>query len=108
MKKALFIFLILFSAAAVYSQSSISGIYMIGDKKASISADEMSYWLLHEDNTEARRLQYEEDIPEGDHIWLVWHDGKQEGTLVFKSDYSGGKYTDYRTGAESVVMKIEQ
>lgn len=106
MKKALFIFFILFSAAAVYSQSSISGTYMLGDKKFSISADEMSYWMMYEEPGDARRLQYEEDIPEGDHIWLVWLNGNQEGTLVFKSDYSSGRYTDYRTGAESYVMKI--
>lgn len=108
MKKFLFAALLFFCAAGIYSQSnSISGTYMLGDKKVSISADEMSYWMMYEEPGDARRLQYEEDIPEGDHIWLVWLNGNQEGTLVFKSDYSGGTYKDYRTGAESLVMKIQ-
>lgn len=103
--KKLLLFVFLFSAAAGYSQSTISGTYMIGDKKATISADEMSYWLIHE-NENSYRLQYEENTPENEQIWLVRYEGKQKATIRFKSDYSSGIYTDYTTGSESYVKKI--
>ena len=79
---------------------------MIGDKKASIGADEMSYYLIYDDDKTHYVLQYEENTPENDQIWRVWK-GETAGTIVFKSDYSSGMYTDYKTMVESYVKKIE-
>jgi hypothetical protein len=104
-KKILFI-LVIVCACSVYSQSRISGSYLVGDKKATIGADEMSYWLMYE-NEEAQRIQYEENTPENDQIWRVYLHGNQVGTIVFKSSYSSGIYTDYQTLVESYVKKIE-
>jgi hypothetical protein len=80
---------------------------MHGDKKVSVSADEMTYWLIYTDDNISDRLQYEENTPENDQIWLVWRNGRQQGTIIFKSDYSSGTYTDYRTAEEFLIKKIE-
>ena len=102
------IFIVLaFACGSIYCQQTISGKYFLGDKKVSISADEMSYWLIYEEEHISDRLQYEENTLENDQIWLVWRKGNQVGTIVFKSDYSSGIYKDYRTGQEQLVKKIE-
>jgi hypothetical protein len=105
-KKLLYI-LVIACTCSVYSQNIISGTYFIGDKKASISADEMSYWIIHESDNTNCRLQYEENTPANEQIWTVRCGGKRQGTIVFKNDYSSGIYTDYNSGEESYVKKIE-
>lgn len=104
-KKITLLFLFL-TCAAAYSQNSISGQYLIGEQKASIYADEMAYWLDFDNDNTAYRLTYEENNLENEQIWTVWKNGKQQATLVLKSDYSSGVYTDYRTDKESFVKKI--
>ena len=106
MKKKIILLFLFLSVSFVYSQNSISGQYFIGEQKASIYADEMAYWLSFENESPAYRLAYEENNLENDQIWTVWKNGKQSATLVIKSDYSSGTYTDYRTDKESFVKKI--
>jgi hypothetical protein len=105
MARKFLLVLVLMCAGKICSQETISGQYFVGDKKASIHADEMSYYLVYEEDKMVTRLQYEENTPENEQIWLVWYKGKQAGTIIFKSDYKTGTYTDYRTGQESLVKK---
>ncbi len=88
-----------------YSQS-IEGDYYLGDEKVSITMDDNSYYVVYAKDNIKRLLQYEENTPENDQIWIEWQNAKQTGTLVLKSDYSSGRYTDYRSGAESFIKKI--
>lgn len=87
-----------------YSQS-IEGDYYLGDEKVSITMDDNSYYVVYAKDNVKRLLQYEENTPENDQIWLEWQNAKQTGTLVLKSDYSTGVYTDYRTGKDSYIKK---
>jgi hypothetical protein len=105
MKKLLFI-LIIFCVCKTYGQATISGTYLIGNEQVSVSADEMSYWLIYETTDNSDRLKYEENTPENEQIWTVWRSGKHQGTIVFKSDYSSGTYTDYNSMVESPVKKL--
>ncbi|MEO8513330.1 MAG: hypothetical protein ABI543_07210 [Ignavibacteria bacterium] len=97
-------FAIMFTAGKTYSQS-FTGDYNLGDDKISITLDDNSYYVVHETGGIKGKLQYEENTPENDQIWLEWQNGKQVGTYVFKSDYSKGIYTDYKSGQESYIKK---
>lgn len=88
-----------------YAQS-FEGDYYLGDEKVSITMDENSYYIVYAKDNTKRLLQYEENTPENEQIWLEWQNAKQTGTLILKSDYSTGRYTDYRTGTESFIKKI--
>lgn len=105
MKKLIFsavVFLIV--ASSIYSQS-FTGDYFLGDQKVSITFDDEHYYIVYETGGSKRILQYEENTPENDQIWLEWLNAKQTGTLVLKPDYSSGIYTDYRTNQESYIKK---
>ena len=97
-------FFILVISGVCYSQS-FTGNYYLGEEKVSIINDENSYYIVYEKDGGKRLLQYEENTPENDQIWLEWLNAKQTGTLVLKSDYSSGVYTDYRTYKESLIKK---
>jgi len=108
-KKILFIAAALFLFAGVYGLKSqtLEGNYFLGDQKITISVDDDTYYVKREGTDQRWRLQYEENTPENDQIWVEWQKGNQTGTYVLKSDYSSGIYTDYRTQKESYVKKIE-
>ncbi len=96
----------LFLLAGETTSQSFEGDYFLGDgKKVSITHDENYYYINYESDGSKRVLQYEENTPENDQIWLEWLNAKQTGTFVFKSDYSSGVYTDYRTSQESYIKK---
>ncbi|MBN8585982.1 MAG: hypothetical protein J0M37_12905 [Ignavibacteria bacterium] len=106
MKKLTFvIFFLIFSAAVSYSQT-FDGDYMLGDFKVTISHDEQFYYVTYSTDNVKRILQYEENTPANEQIWLEWVNAKQTGTYVIKQDYSSGIYTDYRTQQESYFKKI--
>lgn len=104
-KKILVLAAFILIGGLTYSQS-IQGDYYLGDEKVSITMDDNSYYVIYAKDNIKRLLQYEENTPENEQIWLEWQNAKQTGTLVLKSDYSSGKYTDYRSGAESYIKKI--
>jgi hypothetical protein len=73
--------------------------------KVSITMDYESYYVVYPDASKGL-LQYEENTPENDQIWTERKNGKRIGTWVFKSDHSSGIYTDYNTGKEQFIKKI--
>lgn len=79
---------------------------MLGDIKVTISHDEEHYYVTYSTDGVKRILQYEENTPANDQIWVEWQNAKQTGTFVLKTDYSSGIYTDYRTQQEQYVKKI--
>jgi hypothetical protein len=97
---------VLFFIAGISYSQSFEGNYFLGDgKKVSITHDENYYYMNYESDGSKRVLQYEENTPENDQIWLEWLNSKQTGTFVFKNDYTSGIYTDYRTGEQSYIKK---
>ena len=104
MKKLLLIFFLITSAVA-FSQTSFTGNYFIGEQKAVISVDYDHYYITYDSDGQKRVLQYEENTPENDQIWLEYLNAKQTGTLVIKQDYQSGIYTDYRTQKESYIKR---
>lgn len=108
-KKLLYLIVVIvfYSCITDLKSQSLQGTYFVGDDKVTISADENTYYVSREGSELKSRLQYEENTPENDQIWLEWQKGNQTGTYVLKSDYSSGIYTDYRTLKESYVKKIE-
>lgn len=106
MKKTMIrISFLLLMCGAVYSNTP-DGDYFIGEQKVTISHDEEHYYVTYSTDGIKRILQYEENTPANEQIWLEWINAKQTGTLVLKPDYSSGIYTDYRTGSESFIKKI--
>ena len=106
MKKYIYtVLLFIFSTAALYSQT-FDGEYMLGDIKVTISHDDEHYYVTYSTDKVKRILQYEENTPSNEQIWLEWVNAKQTGTYVIKQDYSSGIYTDYRTQQESYFKKI--
>ncbi len=106
MKKTLFIVaLFVLFCGTVYS-NTLDGDYYIGEQKVTISHDEEHYYVTYSGDGIKRVLQYEENTPANEQIWVEWINAKQSGTLVLKPDYSSGIYTDYRTGNESYIKKI--
>lgn len=101
------LFVICAACLPVRSQS-ITGDYMLGDSKVSITNDEMAYYVNYESDKTQRRLNYEENNLQNEQIWTEWYKGKQTGTFVFKSDYSSAIYTNYRTDKEDYVKKISE
>lgn len=102
---------ILFVVCAVcipLRSQSITGEYMLGDSKISITNDEMAYYVMYESDNTQRRLSYEENNLQNEQIWTEWYKGKQTGTFVFKPDYSSAIYTNYRTDKEDYVKKTGQ
>lgn len=108
MIKTFFVILFLFFSGVIYSQS-FTGSYFVGEQKVSITNDDNFYYIIYEADGKKRLLQYEENTPENDQIWLEWQKvnqtTKQTGTLVIKQDYTSGIYTDYRTGQEYIIKK---
>lgn len=108
MIKSIVIFLMIFFSGVIYSQS-FTGNYFVGEQKVTITIEDNFYYIIYEDGNIKRLLQYEENTPENDQIWLEWQKVKQTtrqtGTLVFKQDYTSGIYTDYRTGQEFYIKK---
>lgn len=108
MIKSIVKILLIFFSGVIYSQS-FTGNYFVGEQKVTITIEDNFYYIIYEDGNIKRLLQYEENTPENDQIWLEWQKVKQStrqtGTLVFKQDYSGGIYTDYRTGQEFIIKK---
>lgn len=98
----------IFFSGVIYSQS-FTGNYFVGEQKVTITIEDNFYYIIYEDGNIKRLLQYEENTPENDQIWLEWQKVKQTtrqtGTLVFKQDYTSGIYTDYRTGQEFYIKK---
>ena len=95
----------LFLSGAAYS-NTLDGDYYIGEQKVTISHDEEHYYVTYSGDGIKRVLQYEENTPANEQIWVEWINAKQSGTLVLKPDYSSGIYTDYRTSSESYIKKI--
>lgn len=108
MIKSIVIFLLILFSGVIYSQS-FTGNYFVGEQKVTITIEDNFYYIIYEDGNIKRLLQYEENTPENDQIWLEWQKVKQTtrqtGTLVFKQDYTSGIYTDYRTGQEFIIKK---
>lgn len=108
MIKSIVIFLLILFSGVIYSQS-FTGNYFVGEQKVTITIEDNFYYIIYEDGNIKRLLQYEENTPENDQIWLEWQKVKQStrqtGTLVIKQDYTGGIYTDYRTGQEFIIKK---
>lgn len=108
MIKSIVIFLLILFSGVIYSQS-FTGNYFVGEQKVTITIEDNFYYIIYEDGNIKRLLQYEENTPENDQIWLEWQKVKQTtrqtGTLVFKQDYTSGIYTDYRTGQEFYIKK---
>lgn len=108
MIRTVFLLLFIIISDTVFSQS-FTGNYFIGEKKVSITNDDNSYYIVYENEGTKRLLQYEENTPENDQIWLEWQKvyqtTKQTGTLVIKQDFTSGVYTDYRTGQEFIIKK---
>lgn len=108
MNKIIFTIIFILFSGVVLSQS-LTGNYFLGDKNVTIINDDNSYYIVYEIDGAKRLLQYEENTPENDQIWLEWQKVKQTtrqtGTLVFKQDYTSGIYTDYRTGQEFIIKK---
>ena len=106
MKKIFFsIFFLTSISIAVYSNTP-DGDYFVGEQKVTISHDDDHYYITYSADGIKRILQYEENTPANEQIWVEWTNAKQSGTLVLKPDYSSGIYTDYRTGSESYIKKI--
>lgn len=108
MKKYYLILLFFIAAVSPVFSQSLTGQYLIGESKISITNDEMSYYVLYESDDSQRRLNYEENNLQNEQIWTEWDKGKQTGTFVFKPDYSSAIYTNYRTDKEDYVKKIDQ
>ncbi len=108
MLKYLAILFVVFAASIPLRSQSITGEYMLGDSKISITNDEMAYYVTYDSDKTQRRLSYEENTLENDQIWTEWYKGKQTGTFIFKSDYSSAIYTNYRTDKEDYVKKTGQ
>ncbi len=104
-KISILVFALFVLTADSYTQQ-IEGNYFLGDEKVSITHDENYYYINYEKDGSKRILQYEENTPENEQIWLEWLNAKQTGTLILKSDYSSGIYTDYRTYKESYIKRI--
>lgn len=106
MLKYLAILFLICAAALPVSSQSLTGEYMLGDTKVSISNDEMTYYVIYESDNTQRLLNYEENNLQNEQIWTEWYNAKQTGTFIFKSDYSSAIYTNYRTDKEDYVKKI--
>jgi hypothetical protein len=106
MKKIFFIFSLFILLYGVSYSNTLDGDYYIGEQKVTISHDEEHYYVTYSGDGIQRVLQYEENTPANEQIWVEWINAKQSGTLVLKPDYSSGIYTDYRTGSESYIKKI--
>jgi len=105
MKKLFSISIFFFLLSGFSISQSLQGEYFLGDIRVSISMDYESYYVTYPDGTKGL-LQYEENTPANDQIWTERKNGKRTGTWVFKSDHSSGIYTDYKTGAEQFIKKI--
>lgn len=106
MKKTLFIIALFVLFCGTAYSNTLDGNYFIGEQKVTISHDEEHYYVTYSTDGIKRILQYEENTPANEQIWVEWINAKQSGTLVLKPDYSSGIYTDYRTGSESYIKKI--
>lgn len=105
MKKIFSISILFFLLSGLSLSQSLQGEYFLGDMKVSITMDYESYYVIYPDGTKGL-LQYEENTPANDQIWTEKKNGKRIGTWVFKSDHSSGIYTDYNTGKEQFIKKI--
>lgn len=106
MKKIFFIVSLFVLMYGVSYSNTLDGDYYIGEQKVTIFHDENHYYVTYSGDGIKRILQYEENTPANEQIWVEWINAKQSGTLVLKGDYSSGTYTDYRTGSESYIKKI--
>ena len=106
MRKLIFSFSLLLLLSGISYSNTLDGDYFVGEQKVTISHDEEHYYVTYSTDGFKRILQYEENTPANDQIWVEWLNAKQTGTFVLKTDYSSGVYTDYRTQQESYVKKI--